>query len=1065
MILKIVYLIFTLISIANLVMTLMNKRRNPGFILLAFVILISNLICIVVQDCKDILLARKILTIYYIVHAWYYFGVLWMGSFLCRNKHYRLYHLLSLFITVAQSVFLIGNMMRNVFMPVSKHILWGTSWWIAGEAKGGSAALFTSVFSIYRVLFFLNILLIFGLLIFFCVRSARLFRARLYTILLLHVVFSVIEIYSGINYWPVWISGVAMNLVCMVSVFFANYYSDRKLRDWSVMKFANEMSDGFILYNEYEDQIHINDRLKHTLSKELVDSFLEKKNLDEWIEDTIVVENIEVLQCEKDGREIYFRVRKEELSEKDDFLGTIYILHDTTESILELRAMERANAELERAARMKSDFLANMSHELRTPMNAVIGMAEIALRDQLSPQIRDYLQQIQNSGKNLLNIINDILDFSKIEAGKMEILPDAYEPLSEIHDIANVLVTRIGDKKVELFVIVDPNMPHLLEGDAMRIRQILINLANNAIKFTKEGMVQIQIRCEELSGDEIMVHFHVIDTGQGIKKEDMDKLFVSFQQVDSKRNRSIEGTGLGLAISKRLCEAMGGTIGMTSEYGKGSDFYFSIPQKVLDATKELMIQEAEQKYVFVMNEEQKMLDMFFEEMSRFGVKGEEVHSLLEFQPKKEKNYFFFEENRYDDKIRALLDRYPEVTGVILVDFDSEFKPDRRNLKILRRPETTLAMVMILNDQDSREYWAETTDVFRIDFITPAARILLVDDNAINITIAEGLMKPIQVQCVSVKSGKEAIERLKQETFDLVFMDHMMPEMDGIEATRIIRETIPFAKDLPIIALTANVMEGAKEQFLKAGMNDMVAKPIDIRELITKLKTWLPKEKIQKGEPPKEEANAGNVKENEAGMEAYEGLNYEKALQALGSLDLYEKIVREYYRSGEFKYEDIRASYDREEWDLYTIKVHALKSSSRQIGAEELGAIAEWMEKAGKTGDLDAIREHTGELLLLFREVLSRLAPYFKEEEPKEADLPEISGDQLKEIFDRLYEACDELDMTEMEEAANELKQYAYPESIKEKMKSLYRAVDELDVEVCQEIIQEILEHYREGDCE
>jgi signal transduction histidine kinase/CheY-like chemotaxis protein len=392
----------------------------------------------------------------------------------------------------------------------------------------------------------------------------------------MHTTFFVISYFSARYSIPVWILCCVQNLFCYLFLYFINVYADRKLQEWSLFSFANEMSEGFVLYNEFDDPIYINDQLKEILSEDLIDSFRKKEELDAWLNDTVLVGDVEFILYNTESGAVYFNIDVSNLTQDNVKLGTGYIFRNVTNSVLKIQEMQAANTELEQVAKMKSDFLANMSHEIRTPMNAVIGMAEIALRENLTDNVRDYLLQIQNSGRNLLNIINDILDFSKIEAGKMEIFPDRYEPLSEINDIANVLVTRIGDKELELFVIADSNIPHALEGDAMRIRQIIINLANNAIKFTQRGTVIINISCENISDDEVMLTYHVIDTGQGISEKDLEKLFVSFQQVDSKRNRSVEGTGLGLAISQRLCEAMGGSIGVNVD-GEGTHLNFNLP--------------------------------------------------------------------------------------------------------------------------------------------------------------------------------------------------------------------------------------------------------------------------------------------------------------------------------------------------------------------------------------------------------------------------------------------------------------------------------------------------------
>lgn len=1042
---RIVFLVFALISLVCIGLSFRVKRRNIGYMVSAALTAVCDVVCFVLLGCKTISGARQGMIAYYVCYAWLFFSVMWMITEMGRYRRFRLYMIPVGLMSVYQTVLIISTAFGSRIMSVSKHILLGRTWWVAEGAK-----VYSNFFSFraYRYLVYFNTLIILCIMIVCCIHSAKIFRGKFYALIIMQAVFLGLDIVVSVRNLPVWIACLAMNLICILGFYLVYYHSNLKLRDWSLMSFANEMSDGFILYNEYDDLLHMNDLLKNTLSAELLGDFKDRQKLDEWISHTITVEGTEVLPYPVGEKEIYYIIRKNELGDPEYGLGTIYILHDTTESVLKMRAMEEANIELERAAKMKSDFLANMSHEIRTPMNAVIGMAEIALREDLPSNVVDYLMQIQNSGRNLLNIINDILDFSKIEAGKMEIIPERYEPLSEINDIANVLMTRIGDKHLELFVTADSNIPHALEGDAMRIRQILINLANNAIKFTQEGIVHIQIFCEQTAEDEVVLTYHVIDTGSGIKKEDLDKLFVSFQQVDSKRNRSVEGTGLGLAISQKLCEAMGGSIGVTSEYGKGSDFYFTIPQKIMDSTKDIVVDQAGTKHAIVLNDDPGMVGMFVDEMAKLGVEGEIIRTLREYQPSGKRDYLFFEYDIYNEELHTFLDAHREVIGVVLVDFASAFEADLPNLRLMRRPETTLSMVAILNDKELAHRTSESTTAFKIDFLAPEARILIVDDNAINITIAEGLMQPIQAQCFAAGSGKEAVELLQNESFDIVLMDHMMPDMDGIETTHIIRDTIPSAADTPILALTANVMEGAKEMFLKEGMNDFIAKPIDIRDLITKLKVWLPKDKMIHGGSVKEEKGMSQEETIE-----YEGLDCEKAIQALGSSALFQKIVKEYYRSGNDRYQTIQSAYDQEDWADYTIKVHALKSSSRQIGAFDLGAMAEELENAGKANDLDTIHAKTEETLRVFRDLIDRLSGYFPEDTSKEDELPAVPEEVLHDILKRLYEACDNLDSDEMETAEEELKQYSYPADLRDTMHAIWQSIEDLDMDTCMELIE------------
>ena len=741
-------------------------------------------------------------------------------------------------------------------------------------------------------------------------------------------------------------------------------------------------------------------------------------------------------------------------------IGLLFLL--SAAGLRELRAISMMRAEMieaQEANQAKSTFLANMSHEIRTPMNAVIGMAELALREDLSPAVEDYLTQIQNSGKNLLNIINDILDFSKIESGKFEIIPESYDPLAELNDISNIMLTRIGERPIEFYALAYPNVPKTLSGDSMRIRQILINLANNAVKFTHEGTVQIKVSAEEISGDTVMMTYHVTDTGIGIREEDLEKLFVSFQQVDTKRNRSAEGTGLGLAICKSLTEAMGGTIGVESTYGQGSDFWFSIPQKVIDPAHELVVDDADDKHAFGINENPVICEAFCEELDRLGVGTTILKSASEYVPTGKKDFLFIIEPVYSDpEVQKLLDDHPGLICQVMVSQDSGFSPDKPNVRIFRRPETTLNMVMALNDRQSLVR-SDKNEQFILDFIAPEAKILIVDDNEINITVAEGLLNPIHVQTSSAISAWDAIRLVKENDYDIILMDHMMPEMDGVEATVYIRENVERAKDTPIIALTANVMEDARNMFAEAGMNDFVAKPIELGDLITVIKKWLPKDKIVEGKPSDLMSSTGSgVGDPTASGSniSFPGLDCEKAIKAIGNPALYQRIVEEYSRSGEAKLEGIRQAFDAEDWQDYTIRVHALKSSSRQIGAGELGEKAARLEAAGKSGDTDTIRMLTDDLLDDFEGLLKNLEPCFKTDDVEEADLLPMDKAAVTGLLDELKVACDNLDMDVMESAKDNLKKYSYPDEVKKTVSELYQTIDSMDTDACIEQIDKLV---------
>ncbi len=756
---------------------------------------------------------------------------------------------------------------------------------------------------------------------------------------------------------------------------------------------------------------------------------------------------------------------KEEIDRAADFLYTMSrvlsnMAYGKYQSLMAKAEMEKAAQEIEHAASMKADFLANMSHEIRTPMNAVIGMAEMALREELPQTARDYILQIKASGRSLLNIINDILDYSKIESGKMDIIQAAYEPLSSFNDVANIIMTRIKDKDVELLLEINPKFPCKLYGDVQRVRQILINLANNAVKFTERGQVYVNVDFKPISGEMMMMKVAIKDTGIGIKKEDLKKLFRSFQQVDSKRNRNIEGTGLGLAISKQLLELMGGQIHVESVYEKGSVFSFELPQKVLDWSPCIVSREAEQLAAIGCFRNKYLAKQFFKDTGKLSVFSmaligpehfEDMVKVYEQDIASKRLYVFMEEACYTEEMEKLVEQHEDMIFVLLVGFFSNRKPDKNNLRIIKKPLSSAAIAMALNNEEYHR--SDEEDSCTFDFVAPTANILIVDDNEINLTVTEGLLEPLKMNIQTASGGKKAFELIEKNHFDLIFMDHMMPEIDGVEATRVIRRLYESYNDVPIIALTANAVEGTKEMFLSEGMNDFVSKPIEVRALVAKVKQWLPVEKIERVNGVVASSGINNKEEEE--IPAIGDLDIATAVKLLGTVKLFYKVLREYHKAIPNKAKKIEDFVEKEDWPGYTIEVHSLKSLSRQIGAIELSDMAAELEKAGNSRNTHFIRKYTDTMLEKYLEYETVLRPFCIEKEEKtEVKKKILQPGELEKLFKQMRIALDDLDMDGMEEACARIGNYYFESHQAELYEQLKEAVENIDVELCDVILGE-----------
>lgn len=638
----------------------------------------------------------------------------------------------------------------------------------------------------------------------------------------------------------------------------------------------------------------------------------------------------------------HYQVEETALKTDDYIQGYMLTVVDITKIMEQNCLMKELVLQTEDANRAKTNFVSNMSHEIRTPMNSIVGITEILLRSHHSPKEQEYLLNIQSSGRVLLTIINDVLDCSKMESGKMQLFDEPYDTFSLFHDLKISMENRIANCPLELIYDIDPDIPCTLKGDMGRIRQIITNLVNNAIKYTEKGSIRFTVRVRQKNADKVMLYYAVEDTGIGIRKEDQKILFDAFQRVEIDRNRYVEGTGLGLTISQNLVNMMGGVIEVESEYGKGSKFYFTIEQTIVDPTPMSAVNYEQQKS---------------------GVIEKEAESL---------------------------------------------------------------------------------------FIAPGAHILLVDDNDLNLVVAKDLLKPLQMQIDTAENGMQAVDLVQRNHYDLVLMDHMMPVMDGIVATKTIRE-LPDEKykKLPIIALTANAMVDARKEFLNAGMNGFVAKPIDFTRICNQLKLWLPKELVQEvsGEEAKQ-LLMNDISDSEIQPENPEtGFSFEEGVKHCGSKAALMKTIRIFYRMIDSKANKIEQCLKEGLISDYVIEIHALKSSALLIGAVPLSEAAKELEDYGKQGKTEVLEEKTPDVLTLYRDLKNILRPYAEKEEDAKK---EFSDGEWITALQQIHQCIEQFDLDGVDQIMEQLEEYQVPECIRESM-------DQLRVYVADVSMEEIME--------
>ena len=635
-------------------------------------------------------------------------------------------------------------------------------------------------------------------------------------------------------------------------------------------------------------------------------------------------------------------------------LGVLFMLYTYSYRNQQTR-LDGAIAEANSANEAKSSFLNNMSHEIRTPMNSILGMNEMILREEERPEIREYALVIQRSGRALMGIINDVLDFSKLQDNKMEIVPVRYDLSSLVNDLVSMAAEQAKKKSLTFTVNVDKEIPRILDGDEYHIRQVMMNILNNAIKYTERGGVTVTIGYEIVDQHHILLKCSVTDTGIGIKPEDIEDIFIPFEHIEASRKFSADGSGLGLPIVQKLLRLMDSELKIRSVFHEGSTFSFDVRQAV-----------------------------------------------IKWEP--------------------------------LGDYERAFMTAT----------------------------AHQGKTFTQSFQAPDARVLVVDDADVNLLVFANLLKKTKIKIDTASSGLEMLQMVRMNHYHIIFLDHRMPGMDGIEAFHNMKKmTDGLNFNTPVVALTANAVLGARQLYIDEGFSDYISKPVDTVRLEQVLLEYLPPDLIVRGddmtndEAVKDSDDVPAVEESEDESSKYKkipGIDYDAAVTNCGTEETFVQALEIFYNSLDKKADEIEGFEREKDIKNYTIKVHALKSAARLVGALKLSDDAKYLEACGDKNDIEEIESKTPALLSLYRSYKPELAKVFGANDEPDMSLPEISVEDLREMYSLIKGFAADFDLDNIDRMIEETKNYRIPESEREKFEKVKECVTNADWGTLEELL-------------
>lgn len=695
-----------------------------------------------------------------------------------------------------------------------------------------------------------------------------------------------------------------------------------------------------IIKNDTQEGILILDKQGEILfCNKLVDDFLEQKLF--CPEDILAKKMLQVTYRES----VYETVYKDGMKEIPGGAFTV-LFQNVSEHILRMKELAQLQEKVEEISNFKSAFLANMSHEIRTPIHAIIGFVELMMRENPGLEMMEKLSLIKSSSYSLLAIINDVLDISKIESGKMELVNTTYYISYLFRDIEATFSLMAAKKGLSFSMLLDDNIPACLYGDKVRIRGVLFQILNNAVKFTRTGEIQFHVHVLEKSDEKVKLAFEVRDTGSGIRQEDLAKLFESFRRFDIRNDYSIEGIGVGLSIANGYVKLMGGEIKVESAYGKGSEFTVILEQKVMDDA---------------------VLDT------------------------------------------RILQAHKEL-------------PSKK-------------------------------------FQIAKCQVLVVDDNPVNLQVADGLMKSYGLTVDKASGGREAVEACRQKKYDMIFMDEMMPEVDGIAAMRQIRAISEYyAKKTRIIVLTADAMSGARDRLMADGFDEYLCKPLEMHRLEEMFRRFVPEQNFMECSQPFSGLSAGTSDEESEITEIAKKLEMDKELlkrkiaDCGGSVAEYLEICRIAYKHGFLKIKKLRELQQKGDYEGYTIEVHALKSSAASLGAMEISQSAGEQEIAGKEGNYRKIDDHIDMLLISYKSFLDKLGKLLDMQDIELGE--EWSPEEIRQVCRNIEKKIESFDFGAIFDILEKLESIPMGAETGRFFREIDQSMNEMDIEKVKQLVKD-----------